>query len=93
MANDKEKAASEKEAAGKQPSFVAYSVRQGKDEKQYYDRVGAAFPHNDGQGHTLQLSAYPIGGRIVIRSPWDRLDELNNGSRKTPLRETEGHEM
>lgn len=72
------------------PSHLAYSVREASDGRQFFNRVGAAFPHRDGQGFNLDLEAFPVGGRVVLRAPWERLDEMKNG--KTQQRETEGHE-
>ena len=50
------------------PDFLAWHVTQ-KDEKAFWNRVGAAWMHNDGKGYTLQLETCPINGRIVRRVP------------------------
>lgn len=53
----------------KAPPLAAYHVsapRKG-DEKGFWTRIGAAWPHQDGEGFTLRLDLYPIDGRIVIR--------------------------
>lgn len=57
------------------PSFDAFQVNEGPDDKSYFNRVGAAFAHKDGEGHTIQLDAVPVDGRIVLRTPKERLDE------------------
>ncbi len=49
------------------PSHVVYQVRDRKDEKGVWTRIGAAWPHSDGEGFNVQLSAFPIGGKLVIR--------------------------
>lgn len=33
----------------------------------FWTRIGVAWQHNDGEGLNVQLSAIPVGGRIVIR--------------------------
>ena len=39
-------------------------------EKKFWNRIGAAWEHEDGEGLTLQLDLIPVaGGRIVIRVP------------------------
>lgn len=57
------------------PSFEAYHVKEGQEDKSYFNRVGVAFPHKDGEGHTVQLDSVPVDGRIVLRTPKERLEE------------------
>ncbi len=61
------------------PSFVALSARD-VGEKTYYNRVGAAFPHKDGEGHTVDLESVPVNGRIILRTPKDRLQSMKDGT-------------
>jgi len=56
------------------PSFDAFQIKEGADDKSYFNRVGVAFPHRDGEGHTIQLDAVPVDGRIVLRTPKERLE-------------------
>jgi hypothetical protein len=55
------------------PSHRAYSVeeRPGSDpdgERQsFFTRIGVCFPHGDGKGLNIILSALPLGNRIVLR--------------------------
>jgi len=58
------------------PSFEAFSVREGPENKSYFNRVGVAFPHKDGEGHTITLDAVPVDGRIVLRTPRERVDKM-----------------
>jgi hypothetical protein len=54
------------------PSHTAYSVREYQKNGQKassWTRIGAAFAHRDGEGFDLDLEAFPINGRIVIRKP------------------------
>ena len=51
------------------PSHVVYQVRDRENDKAIWTRVGAAWRHQDGKGFNVQLSAYPVGGRLTIREP------------------------
>ncbi len=51
---------------GKKPTHTAYVVREGK-EKGHWLEVGAAWPHKDGKGFDVTLSALPVDGRLVVR--------------------------
>lgn len=55
----------------KHPSYVAYSVRDGKDGgKGFWTRIGVAWKSKDGKGHVVQLDGLvPLDGRIVLREP------------------------
>ena len=49
------------------PSHVAYQVRDGKDKKSFWTRIGSAWPHADGKGFNIQIDAVPLDGRITLR--------------------------
>ena len=53
------------------PSHRVYSVsRSGDDTKGKWTEIGAAWPHKDGQGFNLKLSAMPAAGaEVVLRVP------------------------
>lgn len=57
----------------KKPAFIAYTVRDngldGDAKKSYWDRVGAAWTNKSGEGLSLDLSAFPVNGRIVLMPP------------------------
>ena len=53
--------------AGKTPSHIAYQVRDGKNGKSYWTRIGSAWSHNDGSGFNIQIDAVPLDGRITLR--------------------------
>jgi hypothetical protein len=40
----------------------------GKTQKKW-TRIGAAFPHKDGIGFSIELKAFPIDGRLVALPP------------------------
>lgn len=57
-------------------TYDAYAVRNDADGKGHFHKIGAAFAHKDGQGHDIDLVAAPTNGRITLRTPKDRLDQL-----------------
>jgi len=50
----------------KRPTHVIWQVT-GDNDKAFWSRVGVAWANRDGKGFTLRFSAYPTGGRTVIR--------------------------
>jgi hypothetical protein len=58
-------------ANSQQPAYRAFTVvkREGADD--FWLPIGAAFPHQDGEGFNLVLQALPIDGRVVLRTPKD----------------------
>jgi hypothetical protein len=40
----------------------------GKTQKKW-TRIGAAFPHKEGPGFSIELKAFPIDGRLVVLPP------------------------
>lgn len=54
-------------ASGKAPTHVAYQVREGKNDRSYWTRIGAAWQHKDGKGFNIQLQAVPLDGSIQLR--------------------------
>jgi len=63
----------------KQPSHIAYQVREGQDDKSYFNKVGAAFEHKDGEGFNVILDSMPVDGRITLRTPKERIDAMKSG--------------
>jgi hypothetical protein len=57
--------------SNKKPTLIAYSVREREAQKPVWTRIGAAWPHNSGNGLSLQLEALPLNfdGRIVLTEP------------------------
>lgn len=68
---------------GNQPSYTAYHVQENKKGKAHFHKIGAAFPHKDGQGHDIQLQSVPIDfkGRITIRTAKERLEAKKQGNK------------
>lgn len=50
----------------KAAQLVAYAVEE-TDGETHWTRVGRMFPHSDGKGYVVLLSAMPLDKRIVIR--------------------------
>ena len=53
--------------ASKQPSHVAYQVRDREGKKGFWTRIGTAWAHADGQGFNIQIECVPLDGRITLR--------------------------
>ena len=51
----------------KQPSHVAYQVRDADEKQSFWTRIGVAWATKDGKGYTIQLNAVPLDGKIVLR--------------------------
>jgi hypothetical protein len=49
-------------------------VVEGEGDKAFWTRVGAAWPHQDGDGFNVTLSAIPLSGRLVIRTRKEKED-------------------
>jgi hypothetical protein len=48
----------------------------GKTSKRW-TKIGAAFPHREGPGFSIELRAFPVDGRLVVLPPAD--DDSRNG--------------
>ena len=57
-------------ATNNMPSFNVYTVEdRGENDDPFWLKIGAAFPHKDGKGFNIVLSAFPIDNRLVLRVP------------------------
>lgn len=63
MAKTKEAAPASKN----QPSHGVFAV-ENEGPNAYWTRIGSAWPHQDGQGLNVSLTAIPISGRLVVRA-------------------------
>jgi hypothetical protein len=50
--------------------------RDGKAQKRW-TKIGAAFPHKEGTGFSIELKAFPVDGRLVVLPP-DLADDSRN---------------
>ena len=49
------------------PTHHVYVV-EGEGTKAFWTKIGAAWPHADGNGLNVTLSLLPLDGRVVIRT-------------------------
>lgn len=49
------------------PSHDVYTVEGDGADKSFWTRIGSAWPHTDGKGFNLALTAILLNGRIVLR--------------------------
>ena len=56
-------------------------VAEGEDNDAFWTRIGSAWPHKDGKGLNLVLSALPINGRLVLRE-YTTEDEKKDDEKK-----------
>lgn len=50
--------------------FDAFTVREYEvagEKRSDWNKVGCAWPHQDGKGHNIVLSALPVDGKLVLR--------------------------
>jgi len=57
-----------KKSTANRPSHAVYVV-EGEGENAFWTKIGAAWPHEDGEGYNVQLTAMPLSGRLVVRKP------------------------
>jgi hypothetical protein len=50
----------------------------GKTQKKW-TKIGAAFPHKEGSGFSIELRAFPIDGRLVVLPPDTDDNNARNG--------------
>lgn len=77
-----QKADGNQQTSSSRPSHLAYTVREGQNGESYFNRVGAVFPHKDGEGYNIQLDATPVDGKLTVRSLKDRLDQQRSGEQR-----------
>lgn len=60
-----------KEPKPKKPSHEAFVVT-GEGEAAFWTKVGGVWPHDDGKGYNIELTAFPVNGRLVLRERKDQ---------------------
>ena len=73
-----------KDKVGSRPSHLAYQVRKAGEGNSYFNKVGAAWEHRDGQGYNIQLDSVPVDGRVTLRTPQERLEGMNRAPEDRP---------
>ena len=56
----------ETKTKGPKPTHRLYRV-EGDGEKATWTQIGAAWPHRDGKGFSIDCTAVPLQGRIALR--------------------------
>ena len=64
------------------PTHFVYSVTEregstGEENRDFWTKIGAAWPHKDGKGFTVSLEATPVNARLVLRQPEEREEKEN----------------
>ena len=59
--------------------FTVQEYEAGGKTQKKWTRIGAAFPHKEGLGFSIELKAFPIDGRLVVLPP--DTDDNNNRSK------------
>ena len=81
------------ETQPKRPSHFAYQVRDSEDGKSFFNKVGAAFAHKDGQGFNVLLDSVPVDGRVTLRTPQERLQDMRNEPQPQQQEQTQQQEQ
>lgn len=71
----------------KRPTHIAYQVREGEENKSYFNRIGAAWTHKDGEGLNIQLDSLPVDGKVTVRSVQERIQEAKDNARDSDRRD------
>ncbi len=72
-----------------QPTYRAYTViKRGEGQDDFWLAIGAAFPHQSGDGFNVVLQALPIPGadgqcKIVLRPPRADDDQQPQGAQRS----------
>jgi hypothetical protein len=71
MTQNSTKTVSRKNREPNPPALVAWHVAERGRGRKFWNRLGAAWGHKEGEGLTLFLDAIPVGfdGRIVLLPP------------------------
>lgn len=63
----------------RKPEFIAYQVKNVEGmEKAIWNRIGAAWQHEAGEGLSVVLDALPLDGRITLIKPRDKDEETDD---------------
>lgn len=75
-----------------QPSHIAYTVQEGRDGRNYWNRIGAAWASDSEGSMSVQVSAVPVDGRIVLR-PREALEKMREQRKQTQASEQPSRDM
>jgi hypothetical protein len=64
-----------------QPALIAYAVKnRAKGQTAIWTRIGAAWPHSDRKGFSIEMTALPLDGRIVLIEPDEKAAPAEGGA-------------
>ncbi|MTD94368.1 hypothetical protein GIW81_08480 [Hyphomicrobium sp. xq] len=80
---------SEAKSQGPKPTHIAYEVRdpEHNSREPLISRIGAVWPHKDGEGYDVILNSNPVNGRVMLRTARDRLEDAKSGERPADRRD------
>jgi hypothetical protein len=52
-----------------QPPGIGFTAARKTNDASPWTRIGAAFPHKESLGFSIELKAFPIDGRLVVLPP------------------------
>ena len=52
------------------PAFRVFVI-EGEGDNAFWTPISSVWPHDDGEGFNINLTAHPIGSRLVLRKPKD----------------------
>jgi hypothetical protein len=75
------------------PVYNAYTVenyKKGAEDRAKWAQVGVVFPHKDGEGFDIVLTALPLNGRLSLRKPKPKAE--SKGGKSNPETDDDDHE-
>ena len=70
---------------GRKPDLYATPLRDAN--KEYFNRIGAAWEREDGESYSVELDQGITASRFVLRKPKERLQELKDNARDNDHRD------
>jgi hypothetical protein len=49
------------------PAFLVRKYKKNGEHRAEYTQIGAVWPHQDGDGFDIVLTAFPVNGRVTLR--------------------------
>ena len=77
----------------KRPDSVAYNVKESRDGTTYWNRVGVAWKHQDGNGSTVKLDSIPVDGWLTLRDIRDERMQSYQDERQAKGHDQQQHEQ
>jgi hypothetical protein len=72
MTDITQESATKQAAKPKAPTHIAFHVRDTKDGKGFWTRIGSAWANKDGKGFNVQIDIFPLDGCITLRVPEEK---------------------